>query len=141
MLCQHLLTTVIFFFFLCHLISALISNTASEVIRCRLNNPETQALGHWLFKFRNPASKHSPYFVIRKPLDSASTRKLRLSDETLRSMTKSGEFSLQFNSAVDHETVLDIMLCLEDRNPKREYMISGFPRTINNERNIGNYPN
>jgi hypothetical protein len=104
-------------------------------IKCRLAPGEIQALGHWLSRFGT--LRHKPYFIIRIPPDSTSTRKIPLTDELLHSMTKSGEFSLRFNPAVDSETILEILLCLEDRDPRTEHMISGFPRAINVERTIG----
>jgi hypothetical protein len=52
-------------------------------------------------------------------------------------MTKLGEFSLQFNAAVDQQTTLEILFCFEDREPPREHLISGFPRIINDDKTSG----
>lgn len=52
-------------------------------------------------------------------------------------MTKSGEFSLQFNAGVDQQTILEILFCLEDREPPIEHMISGFPRMMDDDRTSG----
>lgn len=49
-------------------------------------------------------------------------------------MTKSAEFSLQFNAGVSPNTTLEILFCLEDRESPREHMISGFPRIIDDDR-------
>ncbi len=111
----------------------LISIPASEEIRCRLAPGEIQALGRWL------SLTHKPYFIIRIQHDSASKRKIRLTDESMQSMTRSGEFSLPFNKGVDSQTTLEILLRLDDHG--KEYMISGFPRTINEERSIGKLSN
>lgn len=92
-------------------------------------------MGLWLSRLGTPP--HKPYFVLRKAYDNASTRKIPLSDDLLRTMAKSGEFSLQFNAAVDAQTMVEILLVLEDREPRQEHMISGFPRTISQDRNIG----
>jgi len=108
------------------------STNASDEIRCRLAPGEIQALGIWLSGFRS--STHKPYFVVRKPRDSTSTRKIALPDELVQSMTRSGEFTLQFNTAVDPQTTLEILLCLKDR----EHMISGFPRIIGDDKTIKN---
>jgi hypothetical protein len=52
-------------------------------------------------------------------------------------MTKSAEFSLQFNAGVSPNVTIEILLCLEDRELPREHMISGFPRMIDDDRTPG----
>lgn len=106
-----------------------------EEIRCRLAPGEIQALGHWLSRFSTHT--HSPYFIIRIPGDSTSTRKIPLTDNLRETMTKSAEFSLQFNTGVNPKTTLEILFCLEDRESPREHMISGFPRMIDEDRTPG----
>jgi len=59
---------------------------------------------------------------------------MALTDELLQSMTRSGEFSLRFNTAVDPQTMLEILLCLENREPRKEHMISGFPKVVNGDK-------
>lgn len=59
---------------------------------------------------------------------------MRLTEDILQSMTKSGEFSLRFNAGVEPKATLEILFCLEEHEPPREYMISGFPRIIDDNR-------
>ncbi|KAE8453842.1 hypothetical protein EG329_007618 [Mollisiaceae sp. DMI_Dod_QoI] len=78
----------------------------------------------------------SSFYVV--PAPSANARDITLTDELLLLMTSSGKFSLVFNAEVESHTTLEILLCLEDHEPRKEHMISGFPRTINYEGTVGN---
>ncbi|KAL9120659.1 MAG: hypothetical protein Q9187_002784 [Circinaria calcarea] len=91
---------------------------------------EVQGLGHWL-QSHFVTKSHRPYFIVRNTNDRNSSRKISLTDDVLQVMVKSSNFSLQLdNISLEPHTQIDILFCLEEHSPPREYMISGFPRSL-----------
>ena len=98
-------------------------------IRCRLDPGEIQGLGHWL-QSRYVTDSHRPLFLIRKVGDRGS-REVPFTDVILQNMKKAGEFSLPLTIYFEPRTQVEVLLCLEEHEPPREYLISGFPRSLN----------